>query len=103
LAACPTCKGVGLIAAKEPCPGHATAKEACEHYRQYLLGKLVISGPKPIGSWPKEKCAYPECQREGTYLANIPGTMSMCWEMCPDHAGHQFVAELVKVGESWHS
>lgn len=94
---CKTCNGTGLVKKENPCPGHATEEEACEHYREYLLDRMVIRGPK-TSEWPKEKCEIDGCNEEATYLATL--TSFTCYQLCEKHANRTYVSQLFRVGES---
>lgn len=97
---CSTCNGSGLVQKKDPCPGHATEEEACEHYKQYQLDKMVIHGPKKE-QWPKEKCEVENCDSEATYLANFLGCH--VHQVCEKHANRESISSLFRVGQSWSS
>ncbi|MCC6360628.1 MAG: hypothetical protein IT450_17960 [Phycisphaerales bacterium] len=85
----------------EGCSGHATAEEACEHYRQSLFAKMRISGPK-AEKWPKNKCAVEWCESEATHLIDI--TAYRFYEVCESHASRETAEALFpRIGESWHS
>lgn len=86
---------VGLCA--ENCPGHATKEGACEHYKQYQMARLRFQ--RHIGEWPKHKCEAPDCNSEGSNLADMPGSMR-CWILCDQHANAETVGSLFSVGKS---
>lgn len=98
---CETCRDTGTMKVPEAerCPGHATAGEANEHYRQYLLDSAVFQGPKTT-EWPKEKCEADGCNEEATHLASIPGHMEHTHKFCAKHCTCEELAKKVKVGES---
>ena len=100
-AACARCGSTGLIPAANPCPGHATAAEACQHYKQYLLDQAKFFGPKTT-EWPKEKCEVDDCSAEATHCAAIPGEFRR-WQLCAAHANRDQLDKLLSVGESWRS
>ena len=98
---CGKCEGRGLVAKEDPCPGHPSKEEACDHYKQYQLDRLKIRGPKEQ-QWPKEKCCVDGCEEVATMLADIPGDMHH-FELCPAHANRETVEKMYRVGESWSS
>lgn len=98
---CELCKGNGLVKSTNPCYGHATANEACQHYKSYLLDRLRIDGPK-VEEWPKDKCAVDDCASEAKYFSTIPGDYHH-YELCEMHANKETVSGLFNVGESWSS
>jgi RecJ-like exonuclease len=97
---CPTCKGRGIVDNPNPCPGHATPEEAEQHYKDYLIEKSTITGPKQQ-EWPKHKCAVEGCNNEGNHLANVDAYHY--YELCAEHADKNTLQSLVRVGESWES
>jgi hypothetical protein len=80
------------------CPGHATAAEACEHYRVHLIANASWRS-KPEGQWPKEKCDVADCQREARHVADLPGRL-LSYQFCDLHAQRDTLAGFVEVGES---
>ncbi len=80
-----------------PCPGHKTQEEACEHYKEYLLDQATYHGPKKQ-EWPKNKCELDGCNNEATHMATCGG--SHCWEFCASHCNRESVAKVLSVGWS---
>ncbi len=98
-----TCRNDGRIWPIGPCadgcPGHKTAEEACEHYREFLLAGIVLC--KIEQEWPKDKCDVDGCNEAAThygYSRNEPGA----WErgrFCDVHATAEEMAKKIEVGE----
>lgn len=91
---------VGLCA--KDCPGHATAQEAREHYRQGLLQDLRF---EPITqAWPKFKCDVAGCGAEATRSCLVRDEIGgHRLRICEAHATAEACAPLVTVGDAWAS
>lgn len=80
--------------------GHATAEEACECYKQYLLDlnlRLALEDPAN----PQQ---LNRCQICGTFTARhaFVGSYNV-FVLCPEHQTRESVESLLRVGESWES
>lgn len=84
------------------CEGHDTPEEACAHQKAYEIDQLLIIGGAKTEKWPKVRCSYPKCDREGIHHAVIPGVLSDMM-LCADHANRESVSEFYSVGERWCS
>lgn len=81
------------------CPGHATAEEACEHQRQYLLNERVQFSDGASAT-EQRKCKV--CGAWTTGYAQVDG-----WEiyvLCDEHRTRESVDALIpSVGYSMES
>ncbi len=104
-ATCSTCQDQGciLVEPRDRCPGHTSAEEACEHYRQSLLDRASFTARADVGSWPKRKCENKECSREATHVARVPGSHYIRHDFCETHCVREELSKLVTVGECWSS
>lgn len=98
---CPTCDGKRLVRGANPCPGHGTPEEACEHQKQYELEHARF--------WPEteemrnaavslqkcEACGHWTCG----YAACGPGMMRV-HTLCNEHCNRETLAKLIEVGAS---
>lgn len=101
---CLACQGNGVVLAPtvERCPGHVTAEEACEHYRQGLLDEALFSKKSIEEAWPQRKCEA-DCDRVATHVARTPGRHYARHEFCEAHCTREELSRLVTVGECWSS
>ncbi len=119
---CPVCNGTRRVDRPTPCEGHATAEEACEHQRQYLLDHATYQPETPeararasqlnkceavLEGDPRDR--YDDAKRhavkrcsEFTYGYASHGPFSHTI-LCAAHCTREFFAPLVSVGESWQS
>ena len=96
-----TCMNDDLIwpvgACADGCPGHATADEAREHQKQFLLDNARYFD---VSGWPKHKCSVDGCEQEATRAAETPGHFWHHHVFCAEHCTREELAKLVHVGES---
>jgi hypothetical protein len=85
----------------EGCPGHGSAEEACEHYRQYLLSERLRFDGGPEDTRTMYRCEAPGCDAFTAGSATVGG--SRHWHLCEDHRTRDVVAGLLHVHESWVS
>lgn len=97
---CEACNNKGLVDAPNPCPGHDTPEEACEHYKEYLLDKAEYR--QKLSEWPKDKCMRPDCNSEATHVVHIPGE-TYNYIFCEQHCNRENVSALLNVGWSMSS
>lgn len=95
---CVICKGDNIVIDPNPCPGHDTAEEAQQHYKEYLIEGCVFR-PK-FNEWPKYKCHLEQCNSESKHSVYIFGTT---YDLCEQHANRETLHEIISVGESWES
>lgn len=94
---CQTCDDKGVLPVDDPCSGHATEEEACEHYRRYILDTSVT-----FHSWDNQKKKCLVCG-EWTQKFALVDTYTE-YDLCPDHCNLEEVEKLYpKVGTSIHS
>jgi len=84
------------------CPGHATAEQAAEHYRQYLLDNLRfqddLQDPGTL-----HKCEAPDCPNFTSGSGHPVGTHAPR-SLCASHRNREtFEKILGPVGQSWVS
>jgi hypothetical protein len=95
--ACGHCQNKGIVKLDNPCPGHDTAEEACEHYRQYQLDTARYNGHDAES---QEKCAV--CQEWTQEYAVVDGWHH--YRLCDKHRNREGLEKVHgKVGESWES
>jgi hypothetical protein len=99
--ACATCGSTGLVPADPLCLGHASAEEAREHYRQYLLDCRLH-----LGSCPEtelHKCEFPDgCETFTRHSLTVDHGST--WYLCDEHRLRSVVGRLYpEVGEIWSS
>lgn len=89
------------------CPGHKTAEEAREHYRQYLLDNLQFTeGPDSLPE-ALYRCAAPDCEEYTTGRATVRGRYLLSWFLCDEHRNRETVEQHFMppgcIGMSFHS
>ncbi len=82
------------------CPGHDTAEDAAEHYRQYLLDNLRFTDDDPNAS-SQHRCEAEGCDVFTSGAADAPGCMTRT--LCAAHRNREAVDALLVVGEAWTS
>ncbi len=103
---CETCDNKGSVKREEPCPGHATAEEACEHYKEYLVSKAQYEDDKgeheerTLSRCEFKKGTDEQCRSLTSGAAYVE---SRHYCLCAEHRNPESLAEVVQVGESWHS
>lgn len=96
---CETCEGTGLRKKSQPCEGHPTAEEACQHYFEYVTQKAIMHVDLE-GKARSEKCSAPGC----TNLANgYASSVGHWYYLCTDHLNKAGLKQVVKIGTSWES
>ena len=99
-----TCQNDGRIWAEgycaQGCPGHETAEEAAEHYRQYMLDTADYSRSTPN---QQQKCRKCGAWTQG-YATSGPGGMTITF-LCDEHRNRETLAELLSapqwISASW--
>jgi hypothetical protein len=84
-----------IMSGKNDCPGHDTAEEAENHYKQYVLDRLLFFS---MQEWPKYKCK--ECNNEAKFSVSADGAF---YQLCEIHANKETVSKFLVIGESWES
>lgn len=80
--------------------GHATAEEACECYKRYLLDtRLHLVAEEPVNASSQHKCEV--CGKFTACNATV-GPYRL-FTLCLEHQTREQVEKLLKVGESWES
>lgn len=106
---CPDCKGMGyggtcqnenckygVVPKVNPCPGHATPEEACEHYREYVLDKARYTHSEDT----QQKCEI--CSEWTTGHALIDGYHMHI--LCDKHANKESLEKVYPlIHESYES
>lgn len=82
--------------------GHATAEEACECYKNYLLDTSLKFYKKSLEETnTHHKCAVDGCSKMTASSASINPYSS--YYLCEDHLNRKEVEKLFSIGESWGS
>lgn len=79
---CLACNGRGLRDVAEPCPGHDTAEEAAEHYRQYRIDRAEFVSVKDSDAIMLHRCKM--CDKHTASYMCIPGEIHQEF-VCDDH------------------
>ena len=79
---CLACNGRGLRDRAEPCPGHDTAEEAAEHYRQYRIDRAEFVSVKDADANMLHRCKM--CDKHTASYMRIPGEIHTEF-VCDDH------------------
>lgn len=92
---CKTCGGRGLIDCENPCPGHDTAEEAEEHYRQYLLDNATYRGG---GDDPDtlHRCEAEGCTAHTAGSAQVGWGVPRYYHLCDAHRNRETLDKLVE-------
>jgi DnaJ-class molecular chaperone len=94
---CRLCEGKGLVKVTDPCQGHLTKEDACNHYREYLLDRAKYA--QEIEG--KHECEI--CGELTSRIANIPGHI-LSYSLCAEHCNREGLDKVLKdIGESWAS
>lgn len=83
--------------------GHASAGEACDCYKQYLLDFHLKFFPEVSDPKHLDKCQVDGCEVFTSGHGECGIGFSDHWHLCADHRNRQAVEPMIKVGESWHS
>lgn len=121
---CPVCHGKRRVDRAEPCPGHDTPEAAQEHYRQHLLdgaryatesdeARAKVSQPHkceavlegdPEARYSDDPVKRATVKRCGAFTCGSATVGPYAFHfLCPAHCSREFLAPLVRVGESWES
>lgn len=99
---CATCGGRGVVDKADPCPGHDTAEEAAEHYRQWKLDHVrfrVLNNPNAL-----HKCRVEGCGEFTAGIMEIEGDGYFMESVCEPHQTRETAETLItRPGEEWHS
>lgn len=88
------------LAAKFHDVGHATEKEACDCYAEYLLDvSLQLHPTEPENADQQNRCQV--CKKFTACHAFV-GSYHI-FILCPEHHNRDEVKKLLRVGESWES
>lgn len=95
---CRVCNGQRCVRKADPCPGHATPEEACEHQKEYFLDHAQYDH---IMADEQRKCEV--C---GAWTQRVVtwghGQMSSA-TLCDAHANREELAKIIRVGECMSS
>jgi hypothetical protein len=95
--ACTTCNGRGLVERENPCPGHETEEEACEHYRQHLIDDSRYD----FQMKPAHACAV--CGEMTEMLAGVAYHSIQVW-LCDKHRNRENLEiTMPALGQIWSS
>lgn len=95
---CEICQGKGFVSHPNPCPGHDTPEDACNHYREYLIDNARYD--YNMGDMQK-KCEI--CGTWTQHMAAVP-MASIYHTLCDEHRNREYLDKVMSpVGESWHS
>lgn len=89
--------------------GHATAEEACECYKTFLLDfetRFTPDHPDLKLLPPRHRfneCEAPGCNALTNGCAECGSGIAWHFDLCAAHRNRETVAALLTVGESWHS
>ena len=86
----------------ENCPGHDTAEEAREHYRQYRLDKELLFHDDHENPRTLHKCEHAGCEEYTSGSATMGPYLF--WYLCSEHRTRDAVEILFpEAGSSIHS
>lgn len=91
---CQRCGNRGLIDVENPCPGHDTAEEAAEHYRQYRIDKAVFVEIIDADARMLHRCKM--CDKHTASYMQIPGEIHTEF-VCPDHHNREALNFLIEL------
>jgi hypothetical protein len=96
---CDLCHGHKYVLnTKNPCPGHATAQEACNHYKEYLLDNAEFNyGDETSRLY---KCDAVGCEEKTRHYANCKGHF---YHLCDHHHNRTGLGLAITVWETWTS
>lgn len=96
-AACETCDGRGLVEKADPCPGHDTAEEACEHAREHALDNARFD--HGVYQAALHECEVPDCRVFSNAYAE-PGhpVGPRNITLCPDHMNREGLERVIPRG-----
>ena len=96
---CEHCKDTRLVRKKEPCPGHATPEEACEHQRQYELDHAKFH--PETEEIRKRATALFRCEVCGHFTCGYADCgVARVYMLCNEHCNREALDGLVSVGYS---
>lgn len=90
---CSTCENRGIVQKTDPCPGHETAEEAAEHFRQYRIDRaefVVVNDPDAV---QLNRCKM--CEKFTASYMHIPGEIHT-EIVCPDHHNREALNFLIE-------
>lgn len=90
---CATCGGKGLVEKAEPCPGHDTADEACEHYRQGMLDKINFLFATLTDT--RHRCDAGACNEFTANITVVGPHYDLTYHLCETHRTREAVEALV--------
>ena len=79
----------------EPCPGHDTAEEAAEHFRQYRLDNVrfrTLNNPNAL-----HKCRVDDCGEFTAGVMEIEGDGYFMQIVCEKHQTRETAEQLIGV------
>jgi hypothetical protein len=89
---CDTCEGKGIVTKADPCPGHETAEDAAEHFRQYRIARAEFVSVKDADASMLMRCTM--CEKHTASYMHIPGEIHL-ESVCDDHHGRDALAHLI--------
>lgn len=92
---CDTCGGKGLIEKADPCPGHDTAEEAAEHYRQYRIDRARFVEIIDADAQMLHRCRM--CDKHTASYLTIEGDGFFHESVCPDHHDRHTAEFLIQL------
>lgn len=92
---CGRCGGKRLVRKANPCSGHATVEEACEHQKEYELDHARFDA---VLDNEQRKCVV--CQAWTQRMAQVGHGLMHSYALCDLHCNRESLARLYSVGES---
>lgn len=91
---CSTCNGRGIVDKADPCPGHDTAEEAAEHYRQYRIDRAEFVSVRDADARMLHRCKM--CDKHTASYMHIPGEIHTEF-VCDDHHNRDSLNFLIEL------
>lgn len=99
---CQHCGNRGLVDVQNPCPGHDTAEEAAEHYRQHRIDNVrfrTLDNPNAL-----HKCRVNDCGAFTAGVMEIEGDGYFMETVCERHQTRETAEALIgRVTSVMHS
>lgn len=83
----------------EDCAGHGTAREACQHFTEYLLDSTEFPEEREHVVRLRHFCRVPGCDATTTVPTRVGPWLS--FTLCPQHQTRETLETLVAVEEFW--
>lgn len=91
---CATCGGKGIVEKPDPCPGHNTAEEAAEHFRQYRIDRAEFVSVQDADARTLTRCRV--CDKHTASYMHVPGEIHT-EAVCDDHHDRATAERLIEL------